>query len=269
MLNHIRALRLRNKLRQRDVAAKLRISDHQIRTWERGLALPPPSIMEAIAALFGVAPSVLWEAQESFMHSVAPGEGYTTAKPNSSKIEFATDLPSPNRLKVLDLFCGTGGLSYGLELTQRFTTVAGLDLLPDRVATFRANHPHATGVTADIRDISLDALCELAKEPDVIVGGPPCQGFSSIRPFRTLTEKDSRNSLIEYFVLALSVMRPRWFVFENVVGLLTHRKGMVFAVLIERIQACGYEVTWRVMNAALYESPKIGSDYLSLGIERT
>ena len=256
MSDHIRELRLRHKLRQRDVACQIGISDYQIRKWERGLELPPPAIIHSMASLFGVAPSMLEHAQKSFMNSVAPGEGYTTAQALYSRVEQATAPASPDRLRILDLFCGAGGLSFGMELTGYFNTVAGLDLLPDRIATFRANHPHATGMVGDIRDVSISSMMNIANSVDVIVGGPPCQGFSSIRPFRPLTEGDQRNTLIEQFVVWVSAVKPRWFVFENVLGLLTHRRGLILRTLLDGFKSCGYKVTWRVMNSAHYGVPQ-------------
>ena len=257
MSGHIRDLRMKRRMRQRDVAAQIGITDHQIRKWERGLAHPPPTVIRAMANLFGVSPDELDRAQRAFAASVAPGEGYTTAQANYSAIEKPTiKLPS-GRMRVLDLFCGAGGLSFGLELTNYFTAVTGLDLLPDRIATFRANHPHATGFVGDIRELSANGLVSAAEEGiDVVVGGPPCQGFSSIRPFRTLTEGDKRNTLVEHFLVSVSTIRPRWFVFENVVGVLTHHKGRMLQSLLDGFEACGYKVSWRIMNTALYGVPQ-------------
>ena len=199
------------------------------------------------------------------MKSVAPGEGYTTARASHSRIEQATVPASQGKMRVLDLFCGAGGLSFGLELTGCFTTVAGLDLLPDRIETFRANHPHATGVVGDIRDVSASSIVSLADDLDVIVGGPPCQGFSSIRPFRPLTESDRRNTLIEQFVHWVSVIKPRWFVFENVLGLLTHRRGRILEALLDSFDSCGYRVSWRIMNSAQYGVPQNRERLLIVG----
>ena len=256
MSGHIRALRMKCRLRQRDVAAELGITDHQIRKWERGLAVPPPPVIRALAKLFGVSPSNLERAQIFYAASVAPGEGYTTARPPYSGIEEpVVNLPS-SRLRVLDLFCGAGGLSFGLELTKRFTTVAGFDLLPDRIATFRANHPHATGFVGDIRDFPVNELTAVAKGVDVVVGGAPCQGFSSIRPFRVLTEGDKRNTLVEHFLMWVSAIKPRWFVFENVVGILTHHQGRMLQSLLDGFEDCGYTVSWRIMNTSLYGIPQ-------------
>ena len=256
MSRHIRALRIMRRLRQKDVAAAVGISDYQIRKWERGLAHPPQTAIKALATLFGVLPSQLEQAQKSFAKTVAPGEGYTTAQGNYSGIEKPVVPPPPDRLKVLDLFCGAGGLSFGLELTNQFTTVAGLDLLPDRIATFRANFPHAVGLVGDVRGLSVDELVAATKDVEIVVGGPPCQGFSSIRPFRTLTEGDKRNTLIEHFLILVSMIKPRWFVFENVLGILTHRQGHMLQSLLDGFEAAGYSVSWRIMNASLYGVPQ-------------
>ena len=256
MSNHIRALRMSRRLRQKDVAATIGVSGHHLRKWERGLVQPPPSAMSALAKLFGVPELDLTRAHAAYAASAAPGEGYTTATVYNPDIRKpSSDLPD-GRLRVVDLFCGAGGLSFGLELTGRFTTTTGLDLLPDRIATFCANHPHAIGLTQDIRECSLENLSVSAHDVDVVVGGPPCQGFSSIRPFRTLTEGDKRNSLIEHFLLFVSLLKPRWFLFENVVGILTHANGRVLRSLLEGFSECGYRTSWRVMNAALYGVPQ-------------
>ena len=243
-------------MRQRDVAACIGITSYDIRQWERGLAIPPRSVIAALASLFGVDEDALAIAQSSFARSIAPGEGYTTAKAQYSGVELASRAPLPSRMRVLDLFCGAGGLSFGLELTARFVVVAGVDLLPDRIATFRANHPHSASITGDIRDIPVRRLKELTDNVDVIVGGPPCQGFSSIRPFRTLTEGDERNSLLEHFLLVVSLMRPRWFVLENVVGMVTHRSGYMLQTLLEGFEDCDYQVSWHILNSALYGVPQ-------------
>ena len=254
--NHIRALRVRSRMRQKDVAAHVGISNYQIRKWERGLTHPPEEAIRSLATLFGISPSELEIAQRKFAATVAPGEGYTTAKARYSGIKKPTRSPPSGCLRVLDLFCGAGGLSFGLELTGRFTTVAAVDLLPDRVATFRRNHPHATCVVGDIRELSGKDFVSIARKVDLIVGGPPCQGFSSIRPFRKLTEGDKRNTLIEHFLLSVAAIEPRWFVFENVVGVVTHQQGRLLRSLLREFASFGYSTSWRIVNTAHYGVPQ-------------
>ena len=174
-------------------------------------------------------------------------------------------------MKVVDLFCGTGGFSKGFENTGAFSVVYGIDVLPVAVETFRLNHSRAVALEADIREVrlrSVERRTGLAHgEVDVIVGGPPCQGFSSIRPFRSATEDDPRNSLFEEFAAYVNYFRPPVFVMENVVGLATHNRGTT----IEQIQECfdglGYTSDWRIINAAHFGVPQKRERLVMIGAQ--
>lgn len=174
-------------------------------------------------------------------------------------------------MKVMDLFCGTGGFSKGFENTGAFSVVYGIDVLPVAVETFRLNHSRAVAVEADIREVRLRSVAQrtgLARgEVDVIVGGPPCQGFSSIRPFRSATEDDPRNSLFEEFASYVNYFRPPVFVMENVVGLATHSHGAT----IEQIQECfdglGYTSDWRIISAAHFGVPQKRERLVMIGAQ--
>ena len=174
-------------------------------------------------------------------------------------------------MKVMDLFCGTGGFSKGFENAGAFTVVYGIDVLPVAMETFRLNHSGAVALAADIREVRLGSVAHqtgLARgEVDVIVGGPPCQGFSSIRPFRSAAEDDPRNSLFEEFASYVNYFRPPVFVMENVVGLATHKNGAT----IEQIQECfgdlGYMSDWRIINAAHFGVPQKRERLVMIGAE--
>ena len=174
-------------------------------------------------------------------------------------------------MKVMDLFCGTGGFSKGFENTGAFSVAYGIDVLPVAVETFRLNHSRAAALEADIREVRLRSVARrtgLARgEVDVIVGGPPCQGFSSIRPFRSATEDDPRNSLFEEFAAYVNYFRPPVFVMENVVGLATHNRGAT----IEQIQECfdglGYTSDWRIVNAAHFGVPQKRERLVMIGAQ--
>ncbi|MCQ3804533.1 MAG: DNA cytosine methyltransferase [bacterium] len=173
------------------------------------------------------------------------------------------------RMRMMDLFCGTGGFSKGFENTGAFRVEYGIDVLPVAVETFRRNHRRAVAVASDIREVRLGAVREktglFPGEVDVIVGGPPCQGFSSIRPFRSSKEDDPRNSLFEEFAGYVNYFRPQVFVMENVVGLATHKDGSA----IDQIQHCfdnlGYVSDWRIMNAAHFGVPQIRERLIMIG----
>jgi DNA (cytosine-5)-methyltransferase 1 len=252
----IRHLRFAAKMRMRDLASRAKVSLDELSKCERGLVIPQRDFFDAVALVLSVSSEQLIQTHQSLYTEAVPGEGYTTALPESTSVYPPTANLKTGKISILDLFCGVGGFSHGFEQTQQYQVMAGLDMLPDRIATFRANHPAANAFCADIRYINLSALIENSPKPEVLIGGPPCQGFSSIRPFRTLTEKDLRNNLFEYFILAVDTLRPKWFVLENVVGLLTHKQGETLHQIIELFCQIGYKAEWKVLNAALYGLPQ-------------
>ena len=252
----IRTLRLERNIRLRDLAQQAEVALADLSKCERGLVLPEREFFVRVARTLSVSPDALREAHVKLLEVAIPGEGYTTVAPQGSYSIERRIQPNESAIPVMDLFCGIGGFSHGFERTRQFQVTVGLDLLPDRIATFCENHPTATALCADIRDVSISMLAELGPKPEVIIGGPPCQGFSSIRPFRTLTEKDPRNNLFEHFALIVNTLKPQWFVLENVVGLLTHKQGSTLQTVLDILDAIGYKTEWKVLNAALYGLPQ-------------
>lgn len=175
------------------------------------------------------------------------------------------------KLRVLDLFCGTGGFSKGFENEGNYEVVFGIDLLRIAVETFRLNHPEALAITGDIRSISPAKAASCLRLPrgdvDVIIGGPPCQGFSSIRPHRSALVEDSRNSLFVEFASYVDFFKPAAFVLENVVGLATHRGGETLEYMQDTFAKCGYKTEWRVLNAAHYGVPQKRERLILLGVQ--
>lgn len=257
-LGGVRSLRIAAKLKLSDLAKRASVSLEQLKRIERGLVELDDSTALALARAIGVAPKTVAFTHAAFLKLATPGEGYTTSRcGNLDMTPARCALPEgDSRRRVLDLFCGAGGLSYGFERAGGFVTVGGIDLLPDRIATFTANHDYAVGLAGDIRKTSPEAVRDLVGDVDVIVGGPPCQGFSSIRPFRRLTETDRRNNLVEHYVLMLASLQPRWFVFENVVGLVTHEGGAKLRAILNAFSEGGYRVSWRIVNAASFGVPQ-------------
>src|SRR5687768_2577409 len=127
---------------------------------------------------------------------------------------------NPNGLTIVDLFCGTGGFAQGfLDHSRRFELKYAVDLDVSASATARANHPGGLIETRDIRSVSAKSV--QAKVPrgrvDVLIGGPPCQGFSSLRPNRSSGKDDERNNLYLTFARFAEILRPKVVVMENVV----------------------------------------------------
>jgi DNA (cytosine-5)-methyltransferase 1 len=176
--------------------------------------------------------------------------------------------------QVIDLFCGTGGFSKGFENSRRgsFQVVFGIDLLPTSVETFKLNHKTALAVAGDIRKVRKAEIAEslAIKRGDVsvIVGGPPCQGFSSIRPFRSANDDDPRNTLFEEFASYVNFFRPKVFVLENVTGLATHKNGGTIVAMQDCFGDLGYDCDWRLLNAAHYGVPQKRERLIIIGVER-
>jgi DNA (cytosine-5)-methyltransferase 1 len=162
--------------------------------------------------------------------------------------------------RLLDLFCGAGGLSVGFA-SAGYEIAAGVDYMPEAVASFEANHPGANGLVADLRETKLpeiEAVC--AGDVDVIVGGPSCQGFSTAGGLSKQAgreERDPRNALFEEYVRIVDHLRPSWIIFENVPGLLLYNHGKVALEITAALRHIGYNVVPMILLAADYGVPQL------------
>ncbi len=169
---------------------------------------------------------------------------------------------------ILDLFCGTGGFGHGFAShSHRFKLLAAIDVEADPAATTQANHPDCVVLQKDIRLVKPSQLRKLiqGRRVDVIIGGPPCQGFSSLRPFRSSNDEDPRNSLFEQFASYVNYFRPRIFVMENVLGLLTYNDGATLGAIQHCFASMGYYTDWRILNAAHFGVPQKRERFVMIG----
>lgn len=156
-----------------------------------------------------------------------------------------------SRPTFLDLFCGAGGLSHGL-CDAGWTPLLGLDHWPDAITTYRDNFPGHQSLCIDIAEASGSHLYDqMGARPDWIVGGPPCQGFSTVGKRQ---RKDPRNALVRQFARVVGELRPRNFLIENVIGL----RDMKFVGEIVRLMSdLDYQVVSVVLTAADYGIPQL------------
>lgn len=156
--------------------------------------------------------------------------------------------------KVLDLFCGCGGLSHGF-IEADYEVVAGIDHWQDALDTFAFNHTQSKAIKADLFDISPEQIAQQleTKDIDVIIGGPPCQGFS-IAGKRLID--DERNQLYKSFVEFVSYFKPKAFIMENVPNIISMGKGAVKDEIIEDFTKLGYTVTYKILLASEYGVPQ-------------
>ena len=158
------------------------------------------------------------------------------------------------KYSVLDLFCGCGGLSLGFEMAG-FEVKLAIDNWEDALVTYRNNRPKAKTLNADLINldpIDVDNKFHI-KNVDVIIGGPPCQGFS-VAGKRIID--DERNKLYKSFVRFVKYYKPNAFVMENVPNILSIGEGVVKEAIIKDFSQLGYNVTYKVLLAADYGVPQ-------------
>lgn len=163
------------------------------------------------------------------------------------------------KFNVIDLFAGAGGLSEGFKQAG-FHILAANEIDPVFSETFIKNNPETKMFTGDIRNVSVEEFrkqCGINGEKvDVIVGGPPCQGFS-IAGRRD--PKDPRNSLFMEFIRFVDGFRPKFFVMENVTGILSMKTASeehVKDIIIHEFEKIGYNVNAKKVIAADYGVPQ-------------
>lgn len=158
---------------------------------------------------------------------------------------------------TIDLFCGAGGITEGFRRAA-FACLYANDIDHWAIETFRANHPKTRADNRPIEQVDAAALRrELSLEPgqlDVIVGGPPCQGFSINAPERFL--EDPRNSLFKHYIRFLDEFEPKTLLIENVPGMLSLGGGVIFDQILRELRARGYNLAARILFAAHYGVPQ-------------
>ncbi|WP_200875233.1 DNA cytosine methyltransferase [Bacillus gaemokensis] len=153
---------------------------------------------------------------------------------------------------LVDLFCGAGGMSLGFKQVG-FKIAFANDIEPACIETYSFNHPEIPNefiYEDDINNIIDEIQCKLRfKEVDVVIGGPPCQGFSTANRQRLID--DPRNKLYKSFVKVVGNIQPKFFVMENVTGMLS-----VAAQVVEDFASIGYDVHYKILNSADFGVPQ-------------
>ena len=163
-------------------------------------------------------------------------------------------------MRVVSLFAGAGGLDLGFVKSGHEVVWAN-DNYEDAVNTYRKNIGEHI-VLADIADIPTTKI----PEHDILAGGFPCQGFSVANTGRNT--EDKRNNLYLHLLRVLQEKQPKFLVAENVKGLLSLAKGMVFSMILSDFKSAGYNVRYKVLNAADYGVPQKRERVIILGIRK-
>jgi len=159
-----------------------------------------------------------------------------------------------NKPTVIDLFCGCGGLSYGF-IEAGFDVLLGVDNWKDAITTFENTHKNAKGIVADLFKETPKEIAKKTgiKNTDIIIGGPPCQGFS-IAGKRIID--DERNKLYKSFVSFVELYQPKVFLMENVPNIVSMGQGIVKENIIKDFEKLGYTVVYKVLLASDYGVPQ-------------
>lgn len=159
-------------------------------------------------------------------------------------------------MKIIDLFCGIGGLSLGFEQAG-FEVISAIDMWKDAIVTYNHNRKEKVAKVKTVEDFNVNELPDLIKKHHItgIIGGPPCQGFSTVGKRQI---DDPRNKMYLEFYKAVKLASPDFFLIENVKGMLTLNKGAFVKDLVEKfgLDGLGYTISYKLLNAADYGIPQ-------------
>lgn len=163
-------------------------------------------------------------------------------------------------MRIVSLFSGAGGLDLGF-IKAGHTIIWANDIYDDAVATYKQNiGNHITNI--DIKEVKSDDIPDC----DMVIGGFPCQGFSVANVKRHST--DTRNSLYKELLRVIIDKKPKYFLAENVKGLLSLNKGEVFSMILKDFFEAGYNVVYKVLNSANYGVPQKRERVIIVGVRK-
>lgn len=158
------------------------------------------------------------------------------------------------KYNIIDLFAGVGGLSYGFSKIEDFDIIAANEIEKDISIAYTLNHPTVKMLNCDIAELTEERIFEAIGDAkiDLIVGSPPCQSYSTLGK----RQMDDRANLFMQYKRILSIVRPKAFVFENVVGILSMDKGKLFKNIQAQFAELGYELKYQVLDAVDFGVPQ-------------
>lgn len=158
------------------------------------------------------------------------------------------------RYNIMDLFSGVGGLSYGFSEIPQFNIIAANEIEKDISIAYKLNHPDVEMLNCDIKELTEETLKTALKgqKVDIIVGGPPCQSYSTLGK----RKMDDRANLFMQYKRILKILKPKAFIFENVVGILSMDKGNLFKQVQAEFEELGYSLKYKVLDAVDFGVPQ-------------
>lgn len=169
------------------------------------------------------------------------------------------------KYNIIDLFAGVGGLSYGFSQLEEFEIIAANEIEKDIAKAYALNHPGVQVLNCDINALTEEKLQEIlgGKTIDLVVGGPPCQSYSTLGKRRM----DDRANLFMQYKRVLSILKPKAFVYENVSGILSMDHGRLFKRVQEEFAELGYSLKWQLLDAVNYGVPQHRERVILVGMQ--
>ncbi|MBS5862122.1 MAG: DNA (cytosine-5-)-methyltransferase [Firmicutes bacterium] len=157
----------------------------------------------------------------------------------------------------MDLFAGAGGMSLGFD-NAGFKNLLAVEFNKDFAETYKKNFPRHNLIVDDIKNVTEQQIYDIIKNEkvDVIIGGPPCQGFSIAGNIGRNFIDDDRNRLFKEFVRFVKIIKPRVFVLENVAAMERHDKGKTIKEIVSSFKEIGYDIKYKVLNAVNFGVPQ-------------
>ena len=157
----------------------------------------------------------------------------------------------------MDLFAGAGGMSLGFD-NAGFKNLLAVEFNKDFAETYKKNFPRHNLIVDDIKNVTEQQIYDIIKNEkvDVIIGGPPCQGFSIAGNIGRNFIDDDRNRLFKEFVRFVKIIKPKVFVLENVAAMERHNKGKTIKEIVSSFKEIGYDIKYKVLNAVNYGVPQ-------------
>jgi len=229
-----------NNLNQNELALKIGSTQAQVSEWVNGNSKPSYDKLHTIGKLFNIDGNDLLDI----------------------KIKDSNDSSTKNKITVVDLFAGVGGLSYGFTHNDCFQVLLANEYNKDIAKAYTLNHPNVKMLVCDIKNLTAEMLKkELLSQIDIVVGGPPCQSYSTLGK----RQNDDRANLYKEYCRILTILKPKLFLFENVTGILSMNNGKLFRKVKECFKKIGYELKYQILNAADYGVPEIRERVILVG----
>lgn len=173
------------------------------------------------------------------------------------------------KINVIDLFSGCGGLSFGFHLDKIFNTIFSNDIDAKIAETYKYNFPSTKFYVENVSKISKEKILNDLKikeiTVDLVIGGPPCQAFSTLGK-RDINDK--RVYLFKEYLRIVNDFKPKMFLFENVKGILSMNNGKLFDTILKEFKKIDYDIHYKVLNAWDYGVPQIRKRVFIFGLKR-